>query len=129
MPRAATPASSPRWCQLTEVGPDRRLVVVVQSTSPADFDAPVEPGTAASGDYSDIVSTIIAPSGTWPPPAHDGHHPMSGSDLASMANSSSCFPARCAPTWGHGQADLVPRGAAPVGRQVGPPTQHGDQGM
>jgi CubicO group peptidase (beta-lactamase class C family) len=50
--------------QLIEVVPDLQLVVVIQSTSPADFDTPVEPGTAESGDYVSIVNTIIAPAAT-----------------------------------------------------------------
>ena len=41
--------------------PDLHLVVVVQSTSPASIDAPVEPGTAESGDYISLVNTVIAP--------------------------------------------------------------------
>jgi CubicO group peptidase (beta-lactamase class C family) len=52
--------------QLIEVVPDLQLVVVIQSTSPADFDTPVEPGTAESGNYMSIVNTIIAPAATRP---------------------------------------------------------------
>ena len=52
--------------QLIEVVPDLQLVVVIQSTSPADYDTPVEPGTADSGNYMSIVNTIIAPAATRP---------------------------------------------------------------
>ena len=52
--------------QLIEVVPDLQLVVVIQSASPADFDTPVEPGTADSSNYMSIVNTIIAPAATRP---------------------------------------------------------------
>ena len=52
--------------QLIEAVPDLQLVVVIQSTSPADYDTPVEPGTADSGNYMSIVNTIIAPAATRP---------------------------------------------------------------
>ena len=47
--------------QLIEVVPDLHVVVVVQSTSPTRIDAPVEPGTAESGEYISLVNTVIAP--------------------------------------------------------------------
>ena len=50
--------------QLIEVIPDLHLVVVVQSTSPTSIDAPVEAGTAESGDYISLVNTVIAPAAT-----------------------------------------------------------------
>jgi CubicO group peptidase (beta-lactamase class C family) len=50
--------------QLIEVVPELHLVVVVQSTSPASIDAPVEPGTAESGEYISLINTVIAPAAT-----------------------------------------------------------------
>jgi CubicO group peptidase (beta-lactamase class C family) len=50
--------------QLVEVVPELDLVVVVQSASPVGVDSPLEPGTAESGDYMDIVDTVLAPSAT-----------------------------------------------------------------
>jgi CubicO group peptidase (beta-lactamase class C family) len=47
--------------QLIEVVPELHLVVAVQSTSPTSIDAPVEPGTAESGEYISLINTVIAP--------------------------------------------------------------------
>jgi hypothetical protein len=43
--------------------------------------------------------------------------------------SSSCLRVWRAPTFAHEQADSVPPRTTPVGEQVGPQAEHGDQGM
>jgi CubicO group peptidase (beta-lactamase class C family) len=47
--------------QLIEVVPELHLVVAVQSASPTSIDAPLEPGTADSGEYISLINTVIAP--------------------------------------------------------------------